>query len=493
MHFPTGTPLSLLLTGFRSYIREIFHFSAATYSIAVVQRRSIAAARLEHTELGLSPTTHSFAKEFTEAQHCVYCNTPTTRSPKSQKSNYFLINSLLLPAHSSETSPEPKYKEDKRTPVLSGCSTVESHQKTPIFDITKRSEVVTESDVARAPAQASVLSPHHTNGQESNSSKQMRKLKRNGYENRRRLTPHYRRSRLSFTSYVSIMQIEIKANRLFRCCSIASRLSVDTHNGVVVFVVDDGAGRCTLWERERAAITDVGVAVGRRPCNGASLRSLALCLSSKTPQNRFGRTLCSALFTHEMRKERKRLRSLHMPCLALPAGQKRSAEHLREQHRKVVPCERQRALGSKLCATLVTRVDSSAAAVCPARTLFVITFLHPLRPGPFALAMPAVSAFISLSRYPLLLTGFLCVLMVSGTRLAPWTCQNALPGCHCFEKIELRCCTADGYRHYRHLATVAAAADIGEVTHKRARKSATSFNVPFGSCSRKYFLISMHS
>ncbi|KIH52465.1 hypothetical protein ANCDUO_17435 [Ancylostoma duodenale] len=71
------------------------------------------------------------------------------------------------------------FHELERTPVLSGCSGIESLRNTPIFDITKRSGVVAESDVARAPAQASVLSPHHSNGQEvSNSSTPMRKLKR---------------------------------------------------------------------------------------------------------------------------------------------------------------------------------------------------------------------------------------------------------------------------------------------------------------------------
>ncbi|EYC42844.1 hypothetical protein Y032_0515g2780 [Ancylostoma ceylanicum] len=112
-------------------------------------------------------------------QSALDCTTPTTRSPKSQKGNYFLIDSLLSPAHSSEPSVGSTYKEHERTPVLSGCSSIESLRNTPIFDITKRSEVVAESDVARAPAQASVLSPHHSNGQEvSNSSTPMRKLKR---------------------------------------------------------------------------------------------------------------------------------------------------------------------------------------------------------------------------------------------------------------------------------------------------------------------------
>lgn len=54
---------------------------------------------------------------------------------------------------------------------------------------------------------------------------------------------------------------------------------------------------------------------------------------------------------------------------------------------------------------------------------------YPLRPDPFALATLARSVSPALSHYPLLLTGFLCVLMVSGTRLAPRTCQNALPRC----------------------------------------------------------------
>ncbi|KAK6062158.1 hypothetical protein COOONC_00164 [Cooperia oncophora] len=102
-----------------------------------------------------------------------------THSPKSQKGNYFLIDSLLTPAHSSDLPLDSTCKGVERAPVFLGCSLAASFKNpTVTFDIPKRSRIEPEREVARAPAPA-VLSPHRTNGQETlNASSSMKKLKR---------------------------------------------------------------------------------------------------------------------------------------------------------------------------------------------------------------------------------------------------------------------------------------------------------------------------
>nr|CDJ91565.1 unnamed protein product [Haemonchus contortus] len=116
----------------------------------------------------------------TESNSLLKSSTTTqTPSPKSQKGNYFLIESLLTPAHSSDLSLDSTCKGVDRAPVFFGCSLAASFRN-PIatFDIPKRSRIEPERDVARAPAPA-VLSPHRSNGQETlNATSSMKKLKR---------------------------------------------------------------------------------------------------------------------------------------------------------------------------------------------------------------------------------------------------------------------------------------------------------------------------
>ncbi|KAK5968682.1 hypothetical protein GCK32_000286 [Trichostrongylus colubriformis] len=105
--------------------------------------------------------------------------TSLTPPPKPRKGNYFLIDSLLTPAHSSDQSLSFTRKGVERAPVFLGCSLATAFENpTATFDIPKRNRIEPNCDVAQAPAPA-VLSPHRSNGQETlNSSSSMRKLKR---------------------------------------------------------------------------------------------------------------------------------------------------------------------------------------------------------------------------------------------------------------------------------------------------------------------------
>ncbi|KAK6030422.1 hypothetical protein OSTOST_03439 [Ostertagia ostertagi] len=105
--------------------------------------------------------------------------TTQSHSPKSQKGNFFLIDSLLTPAHPPDLSLSSACKGVEGAPVFFGCSLAASFRNpTATFDIPKRSRIEPERDVARAPAPA-VLSPHRSNGQETlNASSSMKKLKR---------------------------------------------------------------------------------------------------------------------------------------------------------------------------------------------------------------------------------------------------------------------------------------------------------------------------
>ncbi|WKY15162.1 hypothetical protein Q1695_000562 [Nippostrongylus brasiliensis] len=154
-------------------------------------RSTVFSSSYDHKTRTLTATTNIVETEYLEPNQILRTSTTKTHttSPKTQKGNYFLIDSLLTPARSSDIQLDSTCKVVERTPVSFGCSVGASFRSPcSTIDISKRSRIVPERDVARTPA-TSVLSAHRTNGQQENAATPMKKLKREPDDNSATMTP----------------------------------------------------------------------------------------------------------------------------------------------------------------------------------------------------------------------------------------------------------------------------------------------------------------
>ncbi|VDL72149.1 unnamed protein product [Nippostrongylus brasiliensis] len=98
-------------------------------------------------------------------------------------------SSLVYCINFSAEKIERIFQVVERTPVSFGCSVGASFRSPcSTIDISKRSRIVPERDVARTPA-TSVLSAHRTNGQQENAATPMKKLKREPDDDSATMTP----------------------------------------------------------------------------------------------------------------------------------------------------------------------------------------------------------------------------------------------------------------------------------------------------------------